>query len=162
MVLVDERILIVREIPWGVKEVRTKLEKTLELSGERVEKVLQQYGVEFGQIDNQEYGQIGSLDENGLFQVIYEVINPIMEELCQEIQKVLSYCASIVQQRVIDQALLLGQGAKIKALANFIHYRTGVKVTSWDDSTKINILMGKQPFFEIALGLALREQTCLV
>ncbi|MGA1876404.1 MAG: type IV pilus assembly protein PilM [bacterium] len=161
MILVDGNILIVREVPWGVRTIRMKVEKALELPWKKVERILHQYEAEFGQMDNQGNGtgtgKIGHLEVRELCQVIHEVINPTLEELCQEIQRVISYSASVVQQRVIDQALLLGEGAKVKLLVNFIHQRTGVRMKIWDESARIKELTERQPLFEVALGLALRD-----
>jgi len=160
MVLVDGNILMVREVPWGVRTIRMKVEKALDLPWKKVERIFYQYESEFGQMDNQGNGQgkIGYLEVRELFQVIHEVINPPLEELCQEIQRVISYSASVVQQRVINQGLLLGEGAKVKLLVNFIHQRIGVRLKIWDESARIKALTERQPLFEVALGLALRDR----
>ncbi len=153
MTIVDEKILVVREIPWGMEMVKRKIEKVLGLSQDKAEKVLEQYGVEFGKAENKDDEKIGPLTLKELCQVVYEVINPNLEEFCREIQKVLSYCVSVVQQRVINQALLLGKGKMIKSLPHFIQQKTGIKVICQDEA---NTIMNEQPSFEIALGLALR------
>ena len=90
------------------------------------------------------------------------MINPLLEELCQEIQKVLSYCSSIIQQRrPIDRALLLGQGLTIKSLAPFIQQNSGITVATWDTMETREIVKEERPFFEIPLGLTLRDEQCL-
>lgn len=161
MAVVDGQILFVREVSWGISRVKTKMEKTLGLSPKRAQKVLQQYGLEGENGDNQERERIGRLEVKELHQVIHEVINPILEELCQEIQKVISYCSSIIQQRrPIDRALLLGQEVNIKSLAHFIQQNIGIKVMTWDTTEKRKIIKEERPFFEISLGLTLRDEQC--
>lgn len=162
MAVIDGQILFVREVSWGISQVKTKMEKTLGLSPKRAEKVLQQYGLEEENGDNQEREKIGRLEIKELYQVIHEVINPILEELCQEIQKVISYCSSIIQQRrPIDRALLLGQEVNIKSLAHFIQQNIGINVMTWDTMETSEIIKEERPFFEIPLGLTLRDEQCL-
>jgi len=162
MAVVDGQILFVREVSWGISRVKTRMEKTLGLSPKRAQKVLQQYGLEGENGDKQEREKIGRLEVKELQQVIHEVINPILEELCQEIQKVLSYCSSIIQQRrPIDRALLLGQGLTIKCLAPFIQQNSGITVATWDTMETTEIVKEERPFFEIPLGLTLRDEQCL-
>ncbi|MBN1227496.1 MAG: pilus assembly protein PilM [Deltaproteobacteria bacterium] len=162
MAVVDGQILFVREVSWGISRVREKMERTLGLSPKRAQKVLQQYGLEGENSDNQKGRKVGHLEVKELHQVIHEVINPILEELCHEIQKVLSYCSSIIQQRrPIDRALLLGQGVNIKSLAHFIQQNLGINVMTWDSMEKREIIKEERPFFEIPLGLTLRDEQCL-
>ncbi|MGA1870134.1 MAG: pilus assembly protein PilM [bacterium] len=158
MVLISNKIFIIREISWGVKEIKRKMEKELGLMGNKIEKVLQEYGAQFESSDIDAQEKIGPMDAREFRQILHEVITPPLEELCQEIQKVLSYCVSMVQQRIIiDHALLLGKATGIKALDEFIQQRIGLKITTWENSTKINALLKAHSFFETALGLALRN-----
>ena len=144
MAVVDGQILYVREVSWGISRVKMKMDKTLGLSPKKAQKVLQQYGLEGHEGENgenQERTKIGHLETKELYQVIHEVINPILEELCQEIQKVISYCSTIIQQRrPIDRALLLGQQINIKALAPFIQQNLGITVMTWDTMETRKIL----------------------
>ncbi|MEW6380610.1 MAG: pilus assembly protein PilM [bacterium] len=158
MVIVDEQILVVREVAWGVNTIREKVGKALGLSGKKVDRILQQYGVDPGnpQDFSQEKAASFLLDDRELRQVISEVLSPILEDLCQEIQKVLSYCVSLVQQRVIDRALLLGEGARIRFLDRFVQQRTGIQVSTWPGVSILNELAEVPAFFEVALGLTLR------
>ena len=142
MVLIDEKIFIVREISWGLKEVKAKIEKELGLGGNKIETVLQQYGAKFEPPDNDMHEKIGSLDAREFRQILHEVIIPPLEELCQEIQKVLSYCVSMVQQRIIiDHALLLGKATEINSLDQFIQQRIGIEIETLKDSAKTKTML---------------------
>ncbi|MCL6582558.1 MAG: pilus assembly protein PilM [bacterium] len=158
LTVVDEQILVVREIAWGTGAIRARMGKILGLTGEKVDRILHTIGVDPGKSTRLDRGRAtGSfLDEGELGQVIYEVLSPILEELCQEIQKVLSYCVSLIQQRVIDRAILLGEGAKIRFLDRFIHQRTGIQVMALPSIAPIGESTYSNTFFDVALGLALR------
>ena len=162
MAVIDGQILFVREVSWGISQVTMKMEKTLGLSAKKAEKVLQQYGLEETNKDNQKKEKVGRMEGKEVYQVIHEVINPVLEELCHEIQKVISYCSSIIQQRrPIDRALLLGREVNIKSLAPFIQQNLGINVMTWDSMETRKIIKEEQPFFEIPLGLTLRDEQCM-
>lgn len=158
MVVVDEKILIVREIAWGVTILKKKIEKKLGLSEARAEQVLFHYGVG-GELSEKTKGEkIGPLQAKELYQVIYEITHPLMEELCLEIQKVISYSGSLAQQRIIDRGLLLGYGDQIKSLDKFIQQRIGIKINSLEHAGgEMYTWFCEHPFGEVALGLALRK-----
>ncbi|MEW5801001.1 MAG: pilus assembly protein PilM [bacterium] len=162
MVLVDEQILVVRELNWGINAIKERVGNLLGLKGGRVNHVLRYYGVDPGRGEHPGGEKTDSLPGEGdslwrsRCQVITEVLSPALEDFCQEIQKVLSYCVSMVQQRVIDRALLIGEGSMIRGLDQFIQQRTGIHITVWHDVPPVKELEEAYPFFEVALGLALR------
>lgn len=158
MVLIDEKIFIVREISWGLKMIKDKIEKELGLGGNKIETILQQYDTESEPSNKHNHKKIGPLDAREFRQILHEVITPPLEELCQEIQKVLSYCVSMFQQRVvIDHALLFGKAMEINSLDQFIQQRIGIGIETLKDTAKTKKMLAPYPLFETALGLALRD-----
>lgn len=162
LVLVEGQLLIMREIPWGTDLVKEKIKKSLRLQDRSVEKVLREYGLELDKKSQENTKKIAFLDAEEVHQVIYEVLNPVLTELCNEIQKVVSYFVSIVQKRVLDKAVLLGNASQINSLASYIQDKTGVNMETWDMSERAEIFTKTHPLFEVAFGLAIRDKKWLI
>jgi len=103
-----------------------------------------------------------------MYRAIYQIINPLIEELVHEFHKVIGYARSQEQDAVFEGIYIYGQGTFINHLDRYLEKRLNTqarlmnpltKVALADDSIVSDLSEGGP--FGLALGLALRKVTWL-
>lgn len=174
-ILTTESILVQRHIPWGVETLLSNLQANLELSDDRdkAKVLLKKYGLFYEdclecKIDTTPGAAIESDESRDMYRAIYQIINPLIEELVHEFHKVIGYARSQEQDAAFEGIHIYGQGTFINHLDRYLEKRLNIqtrlmnpltKVALADDSIVSDLSEGGP--FGLALGLALRKVTWL-
>jgi type IV pilus assembly protein PilM len=170
-ILTTESILVQRHIPWGVQTLVSNLQANLELSDdkERAKVLLKKYGLFYEDclecnIETTSTASGDSDESRDMYRAIYQIINPLIEELVHECHKVIGYARSEEQDAVFEGIYIYGQGTFINHLDRYLEKRLNIqtrlmnpltKVALADDSVAADLSEGGP--FGLALGLALRK-----
>ncbi len=170
-----DRILVQRHVPWGVQTLLKNLQGNLELSNHDKAKVLlKKYGLSYEdylecQIDHGPPEEIDHPDDmRDMYRAIYQIINPLIEELVYEFHKVIGYARSEEPDTVIEGIYIYGQGTFIRHLDRYLEKRLNIPARLMNPLSKValsseSILsdLSEGGSFALALGLAMRKVTWL-
>jgi type IV pilus assembly protein PilM len=165
-----DRILAERSVQWGVEGLIKKVLANFELSyGEgRGRTFLKKYGLAYDEREKlieekreTEEKDISSLD---MYRAVYQVITPYMENMLDELYKMLGYLRSEERNLVLEGMYIYGQGSAVRHLDGYLGRRLNVParlVNALADMTQQNpATITHQPencSFDLALGLAMRK-----
>jgi len=174
-ILTTESILVQRHIPWGVQTLVSNLQANLELSDDRdrAKVLLKKYGLFYEDcldcsIDTASGSNNDPDESRNMYRAIYQIINPLIEELVHEFHKVIGYARSEEQGAILEGIYIYGQGTFINHLDRYLEKRLNTqarlmnplsKVALYDDTIFPDISEGGP--FGLALGLAMRKVTWL-
>lgn len=174
-IVTKDSILLQRQIPWGVQMLRKNLQANLELSGDRdkAKVLLKKYGLFYEDcldcnIDTAPGSDNDPDESRNMYRAIYQIINPLIEELVHEFHKVIGYARSEEQDAIFEGIYIYGQGTFINHLDHYLEKRLNIqarlmnpltKVALSDDNGSVDISEGGP--FSLALGLAMRKVTWL-
>lgn len=157
-------ILLDRNISWGREDMLEKLMQMLKLDRERANGLINRIGL--GLINSDNAGAPADKDVHAakISETVYEIVEPQLEKLAKEIDKVLQYFSSEMRGATIDVLYLTGAIGSIKALDAYLEQRTGIQAKYFNpldtlrtgDQLNTNKLNGYGSLFSIALGLAMR------
>jgi Tfp pilus assembly PilM family ATPase len=174
-IVTKDSILVQRQIPWGVQMLRKNLRANLELSGDRdkAKVLLKKYGLFYEDcldcnIDTPPGSDNDPDESRNMYRAIYQIINPLIEELVHEFHNVIGYARSEEQDATFEGIYIYGQGTFINHLDHYLEKRLNIqarlmnpltKVALSDDNGSVDISEGGP--FSLALGLAMRKVTWL-
>ncbi len=111
-VLWGRRILMDREVDFGLRQVSDALAVALETSPEKATDLLVKYGV-FRQPDADDSAGINAAERDDITRSISDIVGPIFSKLATEIRDLLVYTASETRGGAIEQIYLFGSMARI-------------------------------------------------
>ena len=160
-ILCGNDILLERNIQWGIENMIGLLINNLSLERSRAKELLYKVGLNPTVFEKaQEKGDERMERMNRIANTVYEIVSPQLEELDQEIKKVMIYFSSEMQGITIDTTYLIGNGFYIKNMERHIEYTTGITTSIVNPLTPFlngeSSLRVKAPYFSVTLGLALR------
>ena len=175
-VVAKDSILVQRNVPWGVQPVLKNLQANLELStdSDKAKILLKKYGLFYEdcldcQIDEGAPAEKTQPDEmRDMYRAIYQIVNPLIEELVHELHKVIGYARSEEQDAVLEGIFIYGPGSYIRHLEQYLEKRLNIPASLMNPLTKValpeeGILsdFSEGGSFGLALGLAMRKVTWL-
>ena len=171
-VMKEDGILGERLIPWGLNSLLKRIQENMELKNDRYKArvLLKNYGLSYDNRANRGSGEgpaeTNPTDTTG--QIIYQIITPYIEELVDELHKIISYVRSEKTNIFFEGLYLYGQGILIRNLDGYIEKRLGKETKTVDPNEVLEFSGGNiqqnfsdEPSFALALGLAMRKVTWL-
>ncbi|MDX1764153.1 MAG: pilus assembly protein PilM, partial [bacterium] len=164
----NQTILFERSIPAGRDTLISGLCQQLKLGREKSKDLLNR--MELGQDGDDPQLQESSkgLAETYMTQTLVEIVNPELEKLAQEVEKVLIYYASEMRGATIDEIALTGRCGSIAEMDRWMASRIQIPTSLFDPDPVPGVmettsLLGenarRRTGFTVALGLALRGVT---
>ncbi len=171
-VMKEDGILGERLIPWGINFLLRRIQENMELKNDRYKAriLLKKYGLSYDNRANRGSGEgpaeTNPTDTTG--QIIYQIIAPYIEELLDELHKMIGYVRSEEINVVFEGLYLYGQGILILNLDGYIEKRFGIQTKTVDPIEVLELSGGnilpdfsEDTSFALALGLAMRKVTWL-
>jgi len=167
-VIKKDGILVERFVPWGIKFLLRKIQENMELKNDRYKAkiLLKNYGLSYENQANPESGK-ESPETNPADmtrQIIYQIITPYIEELVDELHKMIGYVRSEETNTFFDGFYLYGQGVLIRNLDGYIEKRLNTQTKSVDSFETLAVPGGgvlpdysDDTSFAPGLGLAMRK-----
>ncbi|MBI5183282.1 MAG: type IV pilus assembly protein PilM [Nitrospinae bacterium] len=179
-VLGGNDILLERNIQWGIENMVGLLINNIELDRGRAKELLYKVGLNPTDLERPQApsqainartnkfddathakGDEGMEQMNKIADTVYEIVSPQLEDLCQEIKKVMIYFQAEMQGITIESIYIIGNGFYIKNMDKYIEHTTGITTSIVNPLAPFlngeDSLREKTPYFSIALGLVLRE-----
>jgi type IV pilus assembly protein PilM len=166
-VVTQDSILVQRHAPCGVQTLLKNLQANLELSNsDKARLLLKKYGLFYEdclecQIDNPD-------DVKDMYRAIYQIINPLIEELVHELHKVIGYARSGELDASIEGIYIYGQGTSVRHLDRYLEKRLNITTRLMNPLHKVALSnegilpdLSEGGSFGMALGLAMRKVTWL-
>lgn len=161
----NQTILFERSIPAGRGALVSRLSRQLKLDREKSKDLLNRIGL--GHDNNGPHDRESSKRpaEAQMMRTVAEIVNPEMEKLAQEVEKVLIYYASEMRGERIHEIALTGQCGSIASLDRWMASRIKIPTSLFDPFQLPGITESNSPLredgrrrtlFSVALGLALR------
>jgi Tfp pilus assembly PilM family ATPase len=103
-----------------------------------------------------------------MYRAIYQIINPLIEELVHELHKVIGYARSGELATALEGIYIYGQGTSVRHLDSYLEKRLNLTAKLMNPLSKL--ALGNQGTlsdvseggaFGLALGLAMRKVTWL-
>lgn len=167
-VVTKDSILVQRSIARGIQTVLTNLQANLELSpdSDKAKVLLKKYGLFYEDCLDclAPEDKIPPEDMRDMYRAIYQIINPLIEELVHEFHKIIGYARSEQQDAVLEGIYIYGPGTFIRHLDRYLEKRLNIpaslinplnKVGLSKDGSLSDLSEGGQ--FGLALGLAMRK-----
>lgn len=163
-ILWEDMVLIDRKMGWSEDNVIKKIVSTLTIDSNEARRILYRYGIDWSStpplfIDDVEW----VMPEDDIPFHIYEIIAPALEDLNNEIEKILIYCTSEMKGAMIDQIYIIGSGGFVKHLNMYLQKTFGIGVKSFepveifDQAAPVKTKVKENfPIFIVSIGLALR------
>ncbi len=164
-VLCGNDILLERNIQWGIENMIGLLMNNLKLDRRGAKELLYKVGLSPTDAEKAHADGDERMERmNRVADTVYEIVSPQLEELDQEIKKVMIYFSAEMQGITIDTIYLIGRGFYIKNMERYIEYTTGITTSMvnplapfLNGDSSLNKKRGEAPYFGITLGLALRK-----
>ena len=167
-VMKKDGILGERLIPWGINFLLKRIQGNMELKNDphKSRVLLKHYGLNNDKHANRGSGE-GSAETDPTDttnQVIYQIITPYIEELVDELHKMIGYVRSEETNIVFEGLYLYGQGVLIRNLDGYIEKTLGIQTKTVDPMEVLELSGGnilpdfsEDTSFALALGLAMRK-----
>lgn len=146
LAIYDGTVRLVSTVETGGSHITEQIMKTLNLSREQANKVKTHYGIAKSRWQVQL--------ANGL--------QPILSDFANEVQKTMRYYHEHNPKNEINDIMMVGGGANMPGLADFLTHLTGVKVENFNPWAKLGLHALQPPYqtettiYDTAIGLALR------
>jgi len=174
-VVTQDSILVQRHVPWGVQTLLKNLQANLELSNNDKAKVLlKKYGLFYEdclecQNDIAAPKEMSQPDDvKDMYRAIYQIINPLIEELVHELHKVIGYARSGELDAMLEGIYIYGQGTSVRHLDRYLERRLNITTKLMNPLSKVVLSnqgiisdFSEGGSFGMALGLAMRKVTWL-
>jgi len=174
-VATQDSILVQRHAPWGVHTLLKNLQANLELSNnDKAKLLLKKYGLFYEdclecQIDVATPKEMAQPDDaKDMYRAIYQIINPLIEELVHELHKVIGYARSGELSAVLEGIYIYGQGTCVRHLDRYLEKRLNLTTKLMNPLSKLALSnqgmlsdLSEGGSFGMALGLAMRKVTWL-
>lgn len=174
-VVTQDSILVQRHAPWGVQTLLKNLQANLELSNsDKAKLLLKKYGLFYEDCLDCHLGDTAPKeladpdDAKDLYRAIYQIINPLIEELVHELHKVIGYARSGELDASIEGIYIYGQGTYVRHLDRYLEKRLNITARLMNPLNKVALSsegilpdLSEGGSFGMALGLAMRKVTWL-
>jgi type IV pilus assembly protein PilM len=107
-------------------------------------------------------GATGNVDAG----TVYSIMHPLLEELASEIRRSLEYHASRYPDAVVQNVVLVGGGARLRHIDDYLSQTLGIPTTIGDPTSRLTVrapqlpegyVAENAPAFAVAIGLGLRN-----
>jgi Tfp pilus assembly PilM family ATPase len=158
-----DRILVYRQIPWGLLNLIKKLEEHLDLPSSQVMTILGKHGVSRMNRDTHAPASDGDLAEDVGF-AVGKILAPYLEDFVYEFHNVSGYAISEMPDTTIKKAYFYGQASMIKGLDRYLENVLNTSVELVDPVEQVSDGKGlwvdgfpETGGFSLAFGLAMRK-----
>jgi type IV pilus assembly protein PilM len=162
-----EGLFAERHVPWGIQVLVKKIMSNLELSGDKKQAMLllQRFGLinEDGHVEDDnttaEPETMGTM-----YRAIHQILTPYIEELVDELHKMIGYMRSEEQSQVPEKIYIYGQGATVNYLDLYVEKRFNIPTELVSPLKRSGFDMGgvmdahdEGGSFALSMGLAMRK-----
>jgi len=170
-IVTKDRILVHRNIAWGIRILLAKLQENLEISRHQARAILRDYGL-LHKAEKDLNGDQGLKEDDvtreSLVRTIFQIMTPYLEALVYEFHNLIGYVISEEPDAAVQELCVYGQANFIRDLDRYLEKTLNIPTRSVNPMTEIalpedNMLsdMSDGASFGLALGLAMRKVTWL-
>lgn len=147
LAIYDKIVRLVSTVETGGSHITEQIMKTLNLNREQANKVKTHYGIAKSRWQVQL--------ANGL--------QPILSDFANEVQKTMRYYHEHNTQHEVNDIVMVGGGANMPGLSDFLTHLTGVTVENFNPWAKLSLASLQPPYqsettlYDTAIGLALNQ-----